>query len=859
MFSRYFRFIPIVWKYIRKPLIWLMGSVVAVVLMAMVLAYVFEDEVKAFFLQKINAQLNTKVEIGKMDFSLLDHFPHASISLEKVKAHHSKPYTGAGNLLEAQSIDFSFSVLDLFAENYTIKRIDIQNGAINILRNADGIINYELLKPDSSSNNNEKFSFALEKLNITNVNLLIRDDPSRFSTQFLINNGTFSGAFTEDNFDLVMESDLQMNHIRSDKTNWLSDQPMHLDVQLQINKKEQLYRFSEAEIKIADLKLGIDGSIQVKNAPQFDLKISGKDLDVSSFLSLLPEGYDDKIRQYKSDGTFYCNALLKGEWSEEKQPGFSASFGIKDGNILQKENDVELENVNLSGTFTNGSAHALSTSRLELNNVRMVLNGGQVKGQVSIYNFSDPVMNAQADAALSLVDIQKFFPPDPVELRSGKASLHLTLNGKLSQGIHPGENSAEQLQADGLLSINDASFHIKGDSLVYSGFNGNFKFSNNDVTVDNFKGKAGQTDFLMKGHLGNVFGYLFSKDQPINIETTVQSQHVYLDELFGRHSTSSSPDSAYRFRISPRLNLKVNARVDQLQFRKFNAKSIVGDIRVTNRSLIADRLLLKTMGGAVSMSGSVDGTQDSKMLLSCTAKLSKVDISSVFRECENFGQDVMKEENIRGKLDADVLLTAIVSSGLEIDLNKLYSRSDIVITQGELIQFTPLNNLSRFISLDELKHVRFSTLRNQIEIKDRKIIIPRMDIASSAISIGASGVHTFDNVVDYHFELLLSDLLSRKAKKARKENEEFGVVEDDGLGKTRLFISMKGPVDKPEIAYDSKGAQQKIRNDLQTEKKTMKQILHEEFGFYKKDSTVVKEKQTLPDKKKKKVIIEFED
>ena len=74
-----------------------------------------------------------------------------------------------------------------------------------------------------------------------------------------------------------------------------------------------------------------------------------------------------------------------------------------------------------------------------------------------------------------------------------------------------------------------------------------------------------------------------------------------------------------------------------------------------------------------------------------------------------------------------------------------------------------------------------------------------------------------------------------------------------------MFISMKGPVDKPVIAYDSKGAQQKIRNDLQTEKKSMKQVLNEEFGWFKKDSTIVKDKKIVPDKKKKKVIIEFDN
>jgi hypothetical protein len=267
------------------------------------------------------------------------------------------------------------------------------------------------------------------------------------------------------------------------------------------------------------------------------------------------------------------------------------------------------------------------------------------------------------------------------------------------------------------------------------------------------------------------------------------------------------------------------------------------------------------MGGNIRLSGSVDGNQEEQLLLKCAVNLKKVDIAQVFYECEDFGQDVLKKENIQGKLDADVQLNSIVSSGLMIDLDRLYARANIVVNEGALLNFAPLNNLSRFISLDELRNVRFSTLKNQIEIQNRNVIIPRMDIVSNALNIGVSGTHTFDNEVDYHFELYLSDLLAKKARKSKKENEEFGVIEEDGLGKTRLFISMKGPVNKPSISYDSKGMQQKFREDLKTEKKLMKQIFKEEFGLFKKDTslTPIIKDQTKKSTSKKKVIIEFDN
>ncbi len=154
-----------------------------------------------------------------------------------------------------------------------------------------------------------------------------------------------------------------------------------------------------------------------------------------------------------------------------------------------------------------------------------------------------------------------------------------------------------------------------------------------------------------------------------------------------------------------------------------------------------------------------------------------------------------------------------------------------------------------------LQDVRFSTLENTIEIDNEKVIIPKMEIISSALNIFVSGKHGFDNMVDYHFQLTMSDLLSKKAKKAKKENEEFGVIADDGLGRTQLFISMSGPIDDPKISYDALGAKEKFKADIKNEKQTLKQVLKEELGLFKKDSTLNDSKK----KKEKKVIIEFDE
>jgi hypothetical protein len=140
------------------------------------------------------------------------------------------------------------------------------------------------------------------------------------------------------------------------------------------------------------------------------------------------------------------------------------------------------------------------------------------------------------------------------------------------------------------------------------------------------------------------------------------------------------------------------------------------------------------------------------------------------------------------------------------------------------------------VELSELQHIKFSTLKNSVLINNEKVFIPQMDINSSAFNITLSGTHSFENYFEYKLRLSLSEILARKAKKAKKENEEFGVIEDDGAGRTNLYLSITGTPDDFKIKYDRKEAINKIKADLKEEKKLLKTILKEELGLFKKDT-----------------------
>src|SRR5690606_27430116 len=128
------------------------------------------------------------------------------------------------------------------------------------------------------------------------------------------------------------------------------------------------------------------------------------------------------------------------------------------------------------------------------------------------------------------------------------------------------------------------------------------------------------------------------------------------------------------------------------------------------------------------------------------------------------------------------------TANLKTKLPLLKAQGNILVENGELINFQPMLALSRFIDVKDLQHLRFSTIENKIEIKNQMVYIPGMDIQSNALNLTLSGTHQFNNIIDYRIRMLLSDLLYRNSK--RLGDERFGEIEDDGYGKTTLFIRM---------------------------------------------------------------------
>src|SRR5207253_6309188 len=114
----------------------------------------------------------------------------------------------------------------------------------------------------------------------------------------------------------------------------------------------------------------------------------------------------------------------------------------------------------------------------------------------------------------------------------------------------------------------------------------------------------------------------------------------------------------------------------------------------------------------------------------------------------NFGQTTLQDKHIKGTLTATLDFSGSWSNQLVADQKSLRASSTLIIDRGELIGFQPLLSLSRFVEVEELQHIKFSSLQSSVQIENKVISIPRTTIRNSVLNLDVWGTHDFDSRID---------------------------------------------------------------------------------------------------------------
>jgi uncharacterized protein involved in outer membrane biogenesis len=805
----------------------------------------FQDEVIRFVIENLNQQVNSRIEVQSAHFSLFRKFPNASVEFRNVKMSPVKGFDTLSftpeysrHLLVAENVFIQLNLFSILSKDFRITQIDIQHGDIHILTDKNNHHNYLFWKTTQGEMRKNASPVELENVLLTRVNVFYSHKRSNLVFSVFAEKTRFSGRFSTRQYSLDANVSGIVRQLSVGDDLFIRDKTLELSGKLDVN--DQIFSIRKANLELAETNMDVSGGFMLADPVDLDLHLEGRRLEYSSLASLLPDKYGAWLQNYPGKGNCHFSADITGPAGKGKKPHVEAQFGMEQASITHRESRNKLTELAFSGTFTTGDRNQRATTVLTIQNFGCRIGNGKLNGSLTVRDFRKPSFAIKVRGNMDMEQLTRFIPAKQLTSVKGLVDGNLSVNMRWKRLSFHRKSDMEQLDVRGTIRLAQVSMRLN-QSYQLENINGTLTFDKH-ISTKNLSFILNKNDFSFNGQFERLFPYLLDKTKTIGIEGKVVSKNLDVFSLLPSPTTSASKQVVSRknrdtFLFPDHIIFNTSFSAGNIRYRNFTATGLNASLTYQPRSLGIKSIKFTSMAGHFSGNGVLTNRSPDNLRLSGNLLFSDVDIRNAFQTFDHFSQDVLRAEHINGRLSGDFDYSIAWDGKMKLKQDELQAQGDLSLAGGELSHFEPMNNLSRFIALEELQNIRFSTLKTQVSVKNKHVSIPMTQIESSAFNISGSGEHYFDNHYTYRVKILLSELLAAKARKNKKENRDHE-YEEDGGKRTAIYLKLEGQGSDFKITYDKQSAKASVAADIKKEKQTLKSILHQEFGWFKKDSTL---------------------
>jgi hypothetical protein len=816
-----------------------------------------QDKVADIILKSLNQNISTKLHVGSFRLSFLNKFPKASLELRDVLVHSSPNFNSAAftgintdTLLAARNVSIEFKITDILKGNYSIERIHAKAGRVNFFTDTAGMVNYDI-SVKSDKQGSADFTINLERIYLADIRTCYNNLATKLIINGLIRRGTLKSRIHGDNIGFSAGGEIKIDSFLLNSTRITKKIIAEIDIDLQ--KTKSGIRFKKGNLHIDNYDFGLDGFISSDNI--YDLKITGQNIDISKIRNYMPDKYLKMISEYDPKGILVIDSRIRGLMTRTTNPHIEITWKMNNGHIAYGKSDLALNNLSFEGFYSNGSKNRPETGSLRIKDFRTNLGSAEFHGSFSVARFDYPFAELTLKGKIFPSEIKEFFDLQNISEAGGSVEFDIKFAGKPDFKKKFELSDITDLKTDGTLVFKSFSIGLNNNSRLVNDVNGNI-FVSNIIQAKNFKFIYKGQRISVDGEFRNLFQWLEGRSVQM-IATADVSFDKLIPEAFINNSSARGSSSVKKeaFKLPDDLELDINFRIDSLVYKTFSSSKISGILNYRPKLLTFKSFNIKALKGTISGNGFLLQNYNKTVLSKGIFNVANVDVNKAFVSFQNFGQNFLKAENIAGSLSGSFSLLLPLDSLLNPQINSLTAEGKYILVNGALINFEPVKQLSSYIELSELENIHFEQMQNDFFIRNNYLYIPQMEVRSSAVDLSVNGMHSLNNDYEYHVKVLLSEILSKKRKKNKSNVTEFGEVEDDGLGRTSMLLKIVYKGKDVKVSYDMKAAASEVKNNFKSERKMLKTILNQEYGWYKNDTADIQK----PVKKKSRFKVTWDD
>ncbi len=793
------------------------------------------DQLASVLIEKFNKTLNTKISYGKVRVTIFEAFPNITVRFSDLLVSPSPGYdrsqfAGDGNdtLLYASSFSLTAHLPSLLTGTIAVRSITVRDGNLNVLTDDRGNINYEIFSPDGKGGGK---NLKLNSISAINIKALYSDKDSKVRIAGVVKESVLSGEIMGSGIFLTVSV---TSEISSMGLSGITLSNIPAEAVIRLRKTDNSLSIAKGVIELAGLNFGVDGTVNYSSGT-LDMSIEGRKINISDLVARFPEKWKKATAGLNPDGLIDLTCVLSGAYGKRGSPHFDVKYRLSRGRLSNISSGLNVNNLSFSGSVTNGKLNDSRTFAFAVDTLATSFGQAYFTGSFRLSNLVKPDIHLSLNGDLIFDDLKKLIKTDFIKGQQGSIKGSIRLSGILPDNVRFSAADLPGLYPRAAFIFSDFGGSLGASGLSFTNVNGSVTV-NEHLNTDGLRFSYRGQNFTVSAEMGNFIAWLAGRPERMSITGDIFADRLITTEFTGNESDTTSGESGGFNIFPPDVTMDMNLSADSIFSKGFRASNFRSTLTYRPHIMTFSNMSARGLDGNLTGELLIGKQNNGSYISKGKLEVADIDINDAFISFNNFGQEFIVSENLRGRLTGNVTLLAPLNESFNITNNAVVAEAHMSILNGRLIEFEPVHNLSRFLDIDELKNISFSKLENDIFIRNGSVSVPKMLINSSAGNFTVYGNHAFLGDYSYHIRVLLSEVLSRQARDKNRNAAEFEQVKVDGSGKATLplkIICINGVV---TVGYDLGQAQDEIRANIAEEKKTLKTILNEEYGWYKGDT-----------------------
>jgi len=820
----------------RRKIIIIAGILLLIMGTMASLPFLFKDKLLARVKTTLNNQINAKIDFSDFQISVFPQFPKVKMKLQNLSLIGINEFAH-DTIFSASSISTCISLMDMFSSKAVeLKNLTIENPKILLKSNLAGAKNWniakvsEKAKTPSVSNvttTGNAFDMKLNDIKVNNLNLLYDDQGTPMKMWVknlnLTSTGEVAGSLTT--FDMMADAGEFIFEYNSVK--YVSKTKLKAETLLKVDSKKMKFTLDRGRLLINNLPLQLNGSFEMPNdSMYFDLAFRSEKSDFATILALVPASYQKYLEKADVKGSAEFKGSVKGLYFNQVYPAIDVLLAVNDASFKYQGLPESIQNINVSAQISKPEGD-LNLLKVKVDKAHASIKNNPIDLQVSLSELmTDPNIDVSFSGTIDFASLKQAIPIDSLDI-TGIMKAQMQLVGRMSS-IEKKEY--EKFRSSGEATI--SNFRIESNHLTkpVEISRGQLKANTKQISVDQFDGKIGQSDFSLHGNVSNYLAYIFKNDVlkgDFNLKSTfmnfselsniqkpvmkpVTKPNVAKTAPANAPVASAPTDSVVAFEVPAKLDLSFQSVIQRAVYDKIPISNVNGLVHVKDQRMELTNLSMEMLQGKLSVNGSYTSNPEKKPLFDFKLNLENIDLPAACQSISTFRRYLPIAAQSQGKFSTQFSLAGIMNEKMNLEPTSLNGTGVFNIQKLMIINSPVFDQIRGIIKKEKLKNVKVDdfTAKFQFENGLLKLNPFKTTVADQQVTI--YGNLSADREINLNMDFVVNrDDLGTDINKGLDilpGSQNIKVVE--------ASVILKGSITNPNVSLDLSKARKQIEQEV---------------------------------------------